>query len=113
MLRFQKSTYEGGTSFPNAARCFHRNEPKIFLRVLEDVWKDYNYGQGIYSPQKYFKAWKSSKNHEKQHFLLHFWYLQTPFGVSIKLEKVPYFRVFLPKNVFTHVNTLKCFQRIL
>ena len=32
----------GGTFFPSAAQSFHRNDPKIFLRGLEDVWKDYN-----------------------------------------------------------------------
>ena len=66
--------------------------------------------EGLYLPSKHFTAWKSSKNHENQQFLLHFWYLQTPFGVSIKLQKLPSFRVFLPKNVFTHVNGLKMFS---
>ena len=66
--------------------------------------------EGLYLPSKHFTAWKSLKNHEKQQFLLHFWYLQTPFGVSIKLQKLPSFRVFLPKNVFTHVNGLKMFS---
>ena len=66
--------------------------------------------EGIYLPPKHFTAWKSSKNHEKQHFLLHFWYIQTPFGVSIKLQKLPSFHVFLPKNVFMHVIDLKMFS---
>ena len=66
--------------------------------------------EGLSSSQKNFTAWKSSKNHEKQQFLLHFWYLQTPFGVSIKLQKLPSFHVFLPKNVFMHVIGLKMFS---
>ena len=66
--------------------------------------------EGIYLPPKHFTAWKSSKNHEKQHFLLHFWYLQTPFGVSIKLQKLPSSIVFLPKNIFMHVTGPKTFS---
>ena len=46
---------------PNAERSFHRNDPKIFLRVLEDVGKDHFYGEGLYLPQKHFTAMKSSK----------------------------------------------------
>ena len=59
--------------------------------------------EGLYLPSKHFTAWKSSKNHENQQFLLHFWYLQTPFGVSIKLQKLPSYRAFLLKNIFMHV----------
>ena len=80
------------------------------MRVLEDVGKDHFYGEGLYLPQKNFTAWKSSKNHEKQHFLLHFWYIQTPFGVSIKLQKLLSFHVFLPKNAFMHVIDLQMFS---
>ena len=66
--------------------------------------------EGIYLPPKHFTACKSSKNHEKQHILLHFRYLQTPFGVSIKLQKPPSFRVFLQKIVFMHVIGAKMFS---
>ena len=99
---------EGGRFFPNAARSFHRNDPKIFLRVLEDVWKNYKYGRRYILTLK--KFYRLENSHEKQHFLLHFWYLQTPFGVSIKLQKLLSFHVFLPKNVFMHVIDLKMFS---
>ena len=52
---------EGGRFFPNAERSFHRNDLKIFLRVLEDVGQDHFYGIGLYLPQKNFTAMKSSK----------------------------------------------------
>ena len=67
-MHLQKSTYgRGGRFFPNAARSFYRNDPKIFLRVLEDVWKDYNYGRRyiltpktFYSLEKFQKSWKTA-----------------------------------------------------
>ena len=53
---------EGGRFFPNAARSFHRNDPQIFLRVLEDVWKDYNSGRrSILSPKTFYSLEKFKK----------------------------------------------------
>ena len=52
--------------------------------------------------ENFLEASEVQKNHEKQHFLHYFWYLLTPFRVSIKLQKLPSFRVFLQKNIFMH-----------
>ena len=52
---------EGGRFFPNAARSFHRNDPKIFLRVLEDVGKDYNYGRRSIPTSKKFYSHEKFK----------------------------------------------------
>ena len=57
----------GGTFFPSAAQSFHRNDPQIFLRGLEDVWKDYNAVRRsiltlktFYSLEKFKKSWKTA-----------------------------------------------------
>ena len=44
----------GGRFFPNAARCFHRIDPKMFLRVLEDVGRDYDVGRRSIHTSKNF-----------------------------------------------------------
>ena len=91
---------EGGLGFfPMPRDVFILMTSKFFWEFLRMYGRTTIMVEGIYLPPKHFTAWESSKNHEKQHFLLHFWYLQTPFGVSIKLQKPPCCR-FSPKKLF-------------
>ena len=76
--RIPKVQFQGGMFFPSSARCSHRNDPQIFLRVLEDVGKDHFYAQGLYLPQKNFTAMKSSKCSVFWRWES-YWWLQDPF----------------------------------